>query len=136
MQHQNMVKLREVFKGTNILKIACWEESIAYAGAYLFGLLPFLSLKGVDFILPPFLTRDWTRFKLEQRAQFSIFSPSYWMLNAYVCVIPLLTRLTVGMVEHLDKRGVVMGFWVLNNDDEIETVVKHMKVKCIISDRP
>jgi len=89
-----MENIREAFSGSNVMYLASWQDGFAFVAAYMVGLAPFLRFKGVDVLTIPFMTRDWTKFKLNQRSKFSLLSADYWMLTAYVGVLPILTRLS------------------------------------------
>ena len=52
--------IRSVFYGTNAMYMASSNDILFYFGAYLVGLAPFLSFKGVDAYSLPWMTRDYT----------------------------------------------------------------------------
>ena len=40
------------------------------------------------------------------------------------------------VLDHLNKRGIFTNFWVINEDDEIEHLMKNSHVRGIMTDRP
>ena len=58
------------------------------------------------------------------------------MLTAYITLVPVVVRMSAGLINHLDKRGIFTNFWVLNSDDEVEFVAKKMPARGIMTDRP
>jgi len=72
----------------------------------------------------PWMTRDFTARKIADRRQKSVFSVDYWLLTGYIFAIPLLNRLVSPFCTHLEKRGILSCFWVLNSDDEVELVAR------------
>lgn len=65
-----------------------------------------------------------------------MLSKDYWLLTAYIGLVPIATKLASGMINHLDKRGILTVYWVLNNDDEVEFVVRNTGARGIMTDRP
>lgn len=122
--YQNSKNIREAFQGSQVLYLASWEEGVGYLGAYLFGLAPFFRMKGIDVIAMPWMTRDFTARKQALREHTSIWDADYWAATLYVFVLPFITRLSPGFLKHLDKRGIVTNYWVLNCDDEVERVAR------------
>ena len=111
--------------------MASWEDTMCYFGLYMIGLAPFLRFTGIDVLSMPWMTRDFTARKVEQRRQISsdsavgrLTSPNYWMLSAYIAFLPVVLRMSAGLINHLDKRGIFSSFWVLNSDDEVEFVAR------------
>ena len=142
-RYANMKNIRRAFAQSNALFIASWEDSMCYFGLYCLGLAPFLTFHNTDVFALTYITRDFTAHKLGERAKISpdslkgrLSSPDYWMLTAYVTLIPLVIRMSSGFISHLDRRGIFTSFWVLNSDDEVEFVAKQMPVRGIMTDRP
>lgn len=136
MQYENMKNVREAFKGTNVMYFFTWEEAIGYMGAYMLGLGPFLRLDGLDVLAAAWLTRDFTQRKIDLRRQKPFFSAEYWQLTAYIFLLPVITRLSQGMIRHLGKRGILTTYWVLNDDEEVKRVAEQTSAKAIMTDRP
>jgi len=40
------------------------------------------------------------------------------------------------IMAHLNKRGVLTSYWVINDDDEIKTVLKTTQTAGLMTDRP
>ena len=40
------------------------------------------------------------------------------------------------VLSHLNKRGVLTIYWVINQDDELEHILKNTTVSTIMTDRP
>ena len=123
--------------------IASWEDAIGFFGFYLLGLAPFMRFSGIDVIAMPWMTRDFTARKIEQRKlihpeslYLRLTSKEYWMWTAYIAVLPFITRLSLGMIAHFDRRGIFTSFWVLNTDDEVEFVARNTPARGIMTDRP
>ena len=123
--------------------IASWEDAIGFFGLYVLGVAPFMRFPGIDVVSMPWMTRDFTARKIEQRKlihpeslYLRLTSAEYWMLTAYIAVLPLITRLSLGMIAHFDRRGIFTAFWVLNTDDEVEFVTRNTPARGIMTDRP
>ena len=119
--YSNMQNLREAFQNSNAMLMSSWEDTMGYFGLYLIGLAPFMRWTGIDVLSMPWMTRDFTARKVEQRRQIHpdslaerLCSPNYWMLTAYIALLPLITRMSLGLVGHLDRRGIFCTYWVLN----------------------
>lgn len=65
-----------------------------------------------------------------------MLSKDYWLLTAYIGLIPIATKFASGMINSLDKRGILTVYWVLNNDDEVEFVARNTGARGIMTDRP
>ena len=122
--YQNSKNVRKAFENSQVMYLASWEEGVGYLGAYLLGLAPFMRFKGIDVISMPWMTRDFTARKQALRERKTIWESDYWAATMYVFVLPLITRLSPGFLQHLDKRGIAPVYWVLNCDDEVETVAR------------
>ena len=116
--------------------LASWEETVAQLGLYFTGLLPFARLDNFDVLSAPFMTRDFIARKVALKRQMSTFSADYWALTGYVYMIPWLNRLTTGYTAHLERRGVLNVFWVVNCDDEVALAANVSGVRGIMTDRP
>ena len=55
---------------------------------------------------------------------------------AYVFAIMVVNKSMDPMFTHLNKRGIVTCYWVLNNDDEILEVANNRSTLGIMTDKP
>mmetsp|Transcript_8418 Transcript_8418/g.14091 ORF Transcript_8418/g.14091 Transcript_8418/m.14091 type:complete len:292 (+) Transcript_8418:225-1100(+) len=100
----------------------------------LSGLLPFVSLP-YDIVPAPYLTHDYMKMKLEERAEATglIKRTSYLL---FLLAISIVNKTANGLFSHLNKRGIVTCYWVLNDDEEIAHVMNATTVQGIMTDRP
>lgn len=76
------------------------------------------------------MTRDYLNMKLLEAKTISFkFYP-------YILVCILANWSMNPMMEHFNKRGIFTNYWVINDDDEIERVIKKTTVQGVMSDRP
>ena len=54
---------------------------------------------------------------------------------AYMLAVTVVNKTIDPLLAHLNKRGVISMYWVINDDDEIQSVLK-TKAAGIMTDRP
>mmetsp|Transcript_1365 Transcript_1365/g.1787 ORF Transcript_1365/g.1787 Transcript_1365/m.1787 type:complete len:93 (-) Transcript_1365:23-301(-) len=57
---------------------------------------------------------------------FSIFLFFIWLQN----------QVGNGMIDHLNKRGVLTSYWVVNDDDEVQDVMTQTPALAVMTDKP
>lgn len=75
-----------------------------------------------DVFASPYLTRDYLNMKLTDAREKS------WIFYPYIMLVTVINWAGNGMIEHLNKRGILTSYWVINDDDEIKSVIKNTKV--------
>lgn len=66
-----------------------------------------------DVLAVPYMTRDYLKMKLfEAREKSSL-------LYMYIGLIILANKTINPMIEHLNKRGLLTNYWVVNDEDEM-----------------
>ena len=113
----------------SIPKFTSMEASLKYLLYYYLGILPFARIYQDAFSVP-YMTRDYMRMKLMEARE-----KNKWYY-AFIMVTVLSNKTMNPMIEHLNKRGMLTDYWVINDDDEIRHVIKNTKVLGVMSDRP
>jgi len=73
--------------------------------------------------------------KLKEKSE----SPGIVSKTAYLLYLSLITLTNVTanpLLRHMNKRGVLTMYWVLNDDDEVQHVMNHTSTASIMTDRP
>ena len=82
------------------------------------------------------MTRDYARGKVNAMQKLPVTSGEYLSRVFYLFFIPLLARVGQGMFTHMEARGKLVCFWVLNSEDEVRTALQTNTVRSIMTDRP
>lgn len=111
-----------------------YEDSARVYLGFLLGLLPYLS---VDFeSLPaPFMTKDYMQMKLKQAADSDSYKNKAF-IYVFIATITLVNYTANPVVSHLNKRGVLTSYWVMNHEEDINYVLNETDVSGVMSDRP
>jgi hypothetical protein len=98
----------------------------------MLGLLPYCKVP-YDSLATPFLTRDYLKMRVftESKTQ---TEKLFNML--YVTQILFVNCTGNAILKHMNKRGVLTCYWVLNDPDEIKFAIKNTNVAGIMTDRP
>ena len=100
----------------------------------MLGLLPYVKIE-CDSIAAPYPTRDYIKMKLNERNEADGFLNKQFYL-AYIGLIVLLNYGTCLKTTHLNKRGILTSYWVINDDDEINKILQTTTTSGIMTDRP
>ena len=103
--------------------------------AYFVGLLPFMKIP-YDLAALPRLTRDYTERKIQQLKddKYPLNVKLFFALQ--LAMSPLTSFAEKGMIRHLNNRGILTSYYVINRDDELTKILKTSDVKSVMSDRP
>ena len=94
--------------------------------AFVFGFLPYMSIAPDSFPLP-YLTKEIKQFARNRRG----------CLGRMIPCIGCIFMLMLGPIfDHLNKRGCVTSFWVVNDEADFEAIMKRTKAAGIMTDRP
>ena len=75
------------------------------------------------------------RMKLEEMGEAKgIIKKSLYIL--FLVMIKFQNMTSNALFKHLDQRGVMTSYWVINEDDEINYILKNSTVRGIMTDRP
>lgn len=98
----------------------------------MMGLLPYLNVK-YDSLAVPYLTRDYLKMRVfdESKSQKEKF---FNLL--FVSAILFINCTGNSIMRHMNKRGVLTSYWVLNDTDEIKFVLNNTTASAIMTDRP
>ena len=88
---------------------------------YYIGLLPFMRIHH-DVLAIPYMTRDYLKMKLHEAREKSR------LLYLYILMITIGNMTINPMIEHLNKRGLFTNYWVINDEDEMEKIMKNTTV--------
>ena len=55
---------------------------------------------------------------------------------AYIAMVIVLNWFANPIMLHLNKRGVITSFWVINDEDEIKKILATSTISGIMTDRP
>ena len=100
---------------------------------YVLGLLPYVSLR-FDVIHSPFITKDNLEMLREGIAGYSC--GRRFCINFAVSVIRLINYFTNGVYVHLNRRGILSNYFVINDAEEVRNLCKNTTVNGIMTDRP
>eukprot|EP00331_Platyophrya_macrostoma_P022547 CAMPEP_0176456350 /NCGR_PEP_ID=MMETSP0127-20121128/31233_1 /TAXON_ID=938130 /ORGANISM="Platyophrya macrostoma, Strain WH" /LENGTH=209 /DNA_ID=CAMNT_0017846287 /DNA_START=422 /DNA_END=1051 /DNA_ORIENTATION=- len=75
--------------------------------SYFFGLLPFVSLPEHSIQLPYFMKEYQEELKTAKLGR-----------KIYLYIVKLFSMVSVPIAKHLEKRGVLFAYWVLNNHED------------------
>lgn len=81
------------------------------------------------------MTRDYLRMKLEEKDKMTSVAARIGMY-AFIGLVSMLKFESNAIFSHLNKRGVLTNYWVLNDDSEIDYVLQSSTVGGIMTDRP
>ena len=98
----------------------------------MLGLLPYVRVN-YDSLAVPYLTRDYLKMRVFTESK----TPSEKLFNLFFVTTILFINCTGNAImSHMNKRGVLTSYWVLNDQDEIKFVLNKTTVSAIMTDRP
>ena len=50
--------------------------------------------------------------------------------------VKVINNLINPMITHLNRRGILTSYWVLNSDDEMKYVLEKTTIAAVMTDRP
>ena len=111
-----------------------YQEASTIFVLWLLGVLPYMVVEA-DSIPFPFLTGEMYEMKMkEYKAKNSIKA---YVLGCMFLIFVKVTNFSINsMLDHLNRRGCLTCYWVLNDDREIEWVMNNTSVNGIMTDRP
>ena len=82
------------------------------------GLLPFIKIP-YDIAPLPLLTRDYTERRMQQLRDEKYPWKVKFFFALHLAISPLLNLAEQGLVSHLNKRGILTSYFVVNRDEEL-----------------
>ena len=111
-----------------------WGEALKIQLYFMLGLLPYVKIN-CDSMPAPYPTRDLIKMKLRERNDAAGFLNRQFFIG-YIFMVILLNKGSNALLSHLNKRGILTSFWVINDDDEIKKIMRTSTVSGIMTDRP
>lgn len=131
--HQNVALVRTL--DSNIPTFCAPKEARYIIICFLLGLLPYVEVES-DSHCYPFITREAIRTNTEQLQGIQSMKD---MLLGYLDIgfLILANKVLLNPIfSHLNKRGCLTSYWIINDDDEMEFVMKNTSANGIMTDRP
>ena len=91
------------------------KGGITYVLAYYAGLMPYMKFNEASFA-SPWLTKDYYNMKMRDAREKS------WLFYPYIALIWFGNKVCDPMTRHLNKRGVITSYWVINDEIEVKQV--------------
>ena len=97
------------------------RDVIRIIGCYILGLLPYITVKSEHFMFP-YYGHDELAYHLKYEDRKKAINGTWWMQLIFV----KLAAFTMDpIMAHLKKRGILVTYFVLNHDDDIQYMMKN-----------
>ena len=118
----------------NLPTFCSWRDALYVSAMFYSGALPYIKIP-FESLPAPFLTRDWLSMRLkEAREKEGVLNKAPGLL--LMAVVLLQNKTSNALWTHLNQRGVMTSYWVINEDDELDYVLKNTTTGGIMTDRP
>merc|ERR1712183_50776 len=94
--------------------------------AFIFGFLPYISIASDSFPLP-YMTKEFKSFASNRGGRLKKCLP---------CLAYLFILMLGPIFDHLNKRGCITSFWVINDDSDFDNFLKSTTAAGVMTDRP
>ncbi|EGR31455.1 hypothetical protein IMG5_109040 [Ichthyophthirius multifiliis] len=118
-------------KNKEIPRFFSRQEYIKIYFSYIFGILPFLNLKAQIFQVP-FYTLEYYEWKKKEAQNSNL---NTLMVNIVFTYLKFFNSIQKGINQHLNKRGILVYYWVLNDEKYFQQALQ-TKPNGIITDCP